>query len=136
MQAFDYIREKRKRPDTNTIYEYLKKTEASNIDKETLGNIISELMNQKILGNKKLAYGDSFRLIADKEKETLDEITYLDNINNIENNDNQSDPGININRNRFNYTNGQDITQEISPIRELAVNPDAHNLLYLNLLER
>ena len=136
MQAFDYIREKRKHPDTNTIYEYLKKTEASNIDKETLGNIISELMNQKILGNKKLAYGDSFRLIADKEKETLDEITYLDNINNIENNDNQSDPGININRNRFNYTNGQDITQEISPIRELAVNPDAHNLLYLNLLER
>ena len=136
MQAFDYIREKRKRPDTNTIYEYLKKTEASNIDKETLGNIISELINQKILGNKKLAYGDSFRLIADKEKETLDEITYLDNINNIENNDNQSDPGININRNRFNYTNGQDITQEISPIRELAVNPDAHNLLYLNLLER
>ena len=136
MQAFDYIREKRKRPDTNTIYEYLKKTEASNIDKETLGNIISELMNQKILGNKKLAYGDSFRLIADKEKETLDEITYLDNINNIENNDNQSDPGININRNRFNYTNGQDITQEISPIRELAVNSDAHNLLYLNLLER
>ena len=48
----------------NAIYEYLKKTEASNIDKETIGNIITELINQKTLENKKSAYGDSFRLIT------------------------------------------------------------------------
>ena len=54
LQATEYIREKRKRPDTNAIYEYLKETEASNIDKETISNIISELMNQKILENKKI----------------------------------------------------------------------------------
>ena len=44
--------------------------------------------------NKKSAYGDSFCLIADKGKETLDEATSHDN---IESNDNQSDTGININ---------------------------------------
>ena len=97
LQAVEYIREKRKRPDTNTIYEHLKKTEASNIDKKTIGSIISELINQKILGNKKLIYGDSFRLITDKEKDTLDEITSTDNIDYIDKNDSQSDPGININ---------------------------------------
>ena len=53
LQAIEYIREKRKRPETNVIYEHLKKTETCNIDKETIDNIISELINQKILQNKK-----------------------------------------------------------------------------------
>ena len=97
LQAVEYIREIRKRPDTNTIYEHLKKTEASNIDKKTIASIISELINQKILGNKKLIYEDSFRLITNKEKDTLDEITSTDNIDYIDKNDSQSDPGININ---------------------------------------
>ena len=123
MRAIEYIREKRKRPYTNAIYEHLKKTEASNIDKETIGNIISELINQKILENK-LAYGDSFRLITDKEKDTLDEITSPDNIDNIDKNDNQSDPGININ------------AQEISPIREPVINLDVHNPLTQPIRER
>ena len=47
------LAKKRKRPDTNAIYEYLKKTEAPDIDKETIGSIITELINQKILENKK-----------------------------------------------------------------------------------
>ena len=42
LQAIDYIREKRKRPDTNAIYEYLKKTETLNIDQEAICNIFSE----------------------------------------------------------------------------------------------
>ena len=100
LQAIKYIREKRKRQDTNAIYEHLKKTGASNIDKETIGNIISELINQKILENKKSTYGDSFRLITDKEKVTLD-VMSPDNIDNIDKNDNQSDPGININTQPF-----------------------------------
>ena len=66
MQAIECIREKRKRSDTNAIYEHLKKTKVSNIDKETIHNIISELTNQKILENKKSTYGDSFCLITDK----------------------------------------------------------------------
>ena len=129
LQAIEYIREKRKRPDTNAIYEHLKKTEASNIDKETIGNIISELINQKILEYKKSAYGNSFRLITDKEKDTLDEITSPDNIDNIDKNDNQSDIGININTQPFTYRNEKDITQEISPIREPVINLDVHNPL-------
>ena len=48
LKAIDYIREKRRRPDTNAIQDNLNKIEASNIDKETIGNIISELINQKI----------------------------------------------------------------------------------------
>ena len=129
LQAIEYIREKRKRPDTNAIYEHLKKTEASNIDKETIGNIISELINQKILENKKIAYGDSFRLIADKEKDTLDEIKSPYNIDNIDKNDNLSDPGININCQPFTYRNEKDMTQEISPIKESVINLDVHNPL-------
>ena len=129
LQAIEYIREKRKRPDTNAIYEHLKKTEASNIDKETIDNIISELINQKILENKKSTYGDSFRLITGKEKDTLDEITSPDNIDKIDKNDNQSDPGIKINAQPFTYRNENDITQEISPIREPVINLDVHNPL-------
>ena len=86
------------------------KTEASDIDKETIGNIISKLINQNILENKKSAYEDSFCLIRDKEKGTLDEITSLDNVDNIDKNDNQSDPGININTQPFAYRNEKDIT--------------------------
>ena len=44
----------------NAIYEYLKKTEASNIDKGTIGNIITELINQKILENKNRHMGILF----------------------------------------------------------------------------
>ena len=55
LQAIDYICEKRKPPDTNAIYEHLEKAEASNIDKETIGNIISELINQKMLENKEIS---------------------------------------------------------------------------------
>ena len=88
LQATEYIREKRKRPDTNAIYEPLKETETSNIHKETTGNIISELINQKILENKKSTYGDSFRLIMDEEKDILDKIASPDNIDNNEKSDN------------------------------------------------
>ena len=118
LQAIEYIREKRKRPDTNAIYEHLKKTEASNIDKETIGNIISELINQKILENKKSAYGNSFRLITDKEKDTLDEITSPDNIDTIDKNDNQSDPGININTQPFTYRNEKILLKKFQPIKK------------------
>ena len=117
VQRIDYICKKRKRPDTNVIYKHLKETEASNIDKETIikvtnkqSNIISELINQKILENKKLAYGHSFCLITDKEKDTLDETTPPDNIDSIDKYNKLSDPGININRQPFTYKNEEDLT--------------------------
>ena len=74
--------------------------------------------------NKNSPYGDSFLLITDKEKETLDETTSHDNI---------TDPGINTNPQPFTYRDEQDITQEISPIRKAVVNPDVQNPLSLRL---
>ena len=97
-QAIDYIRNKRKNPDENAIYEHLSETETSNKDKETIRNIISELINQNILKNKNLSYEDSFYLKTKKEKVTLKETTSRDN---IENNDNQSDPSTNIDSQSF-----------------------------------
>ena len=78
---------------------------------------------------KKSVHGDSFRLMTEKEKETLDERTSHNNIDNIDNNDNQSDPGIIFNPKLFTYRDEPDITQEISPIREPVINPDVHNPL-------
>ena len=87
-----------------------------------MGNIISESINQEILENKNSPYGDSFRLIKDREKEKLDETTSHDNI---------TDPGINTNPQPFTYRDEQDITQEISPIRKPIVNPAVQNPLPL-----
>ena len=68
-------------------------------------------------------------LITDKEKDTLDEITSPDNIDNIDKNDNQPDSVIYINTQPFTYRNEKDITQEISPIGEPVINLDLHNPL-------
>ena len=70
--------------------------------------------------------GEITTLITDKEKETLDKTSSHDNNNNI---DNQSDPGININHRPFTYRDEQNITPEISLIREAVVNADVHNPL-------
>ena len=74
--------------------------------------------------NKNSPYGDSFLLITDKEKETLDETTFHDDI---------TDPGINTNPHTFTYRDEQDITQEILPTRKPVVNPDVQNPLPLRL---
>ena len=40
LNAVDQIKQKKKRPDLNTIYEYLSKTEASNADKQLIETIL------------------------------------------------------------------------------------------------
>ena len=40
LNAIDQIKQKKKRPDLNTIYEYLSKTEASNADKQLIEIIL------------------------------------------------------------------------------------------------
>ena len=40
LNAIDQIKQKKKRPDLNTIYEYLSKTEASNADKQLIETIL------------------------------------------------------------------------------------------------
>ena len=44
--AIDRIKEKKKRPDTDFIYDYLSKTKASNIDKVSIEQILSELVKK------------------------------------------------------------------------------------------
>ena len=60
--AIDRIKEKKKRPDIDSIYDYLSRTEASNIDKISIELILNELVKENVVVNKKTtSLGDSFR---------------------------------------------------------------------------
>ena len=60
--AIDQIKQKKKRPDLNTIYEYLSKTEASNTDKQVIETILANLVETNIIVNGKTPKGfDSFQ---------------------------------------------------------------------------
>ena len=61
--AIDRIKEKKKRPDIDSIYDYLSRTKASNIDKVSIEQILSELVKENVLVNKKTSLGDSLRQI-------------------------------------------------------------------------
>ena len=61
--AIDRIKEKKRRPDIESIYDYLFRTEASNIDKVSIELILNELVKENVLVNKKTSLGDSFRRI-------------------------------------------------------------------------
>ena len=59
--TIDQIKQKKKRPDLNTIYEYLSKTEASNTNKQ-IETILSNLVETNIIVNRKTPKGfDSFQ---------------------------------------------------------------------------
>ena len=62
--VIDRIKEKKKRPDIDSIYDYLSRTEASNIDKVTIELILNELVKENVLVNKKTSLGDSFCRIS------------------------------------------------------------------------
>ena len=61
--AIDRIKEEKKRPDIGSIYDYLSRTEVSNIDKVSVEQILNELVKENVLVNKKTSLGDSFRQI-------------------------------------------------------------------------
>ena len=65
LNTIDFIRNKNKRADTNSIYEELSKSEATKIDKNTIDIIINDLLTQKVILNKKSCYGNSFRRAHD-----------------------------------------------------------------------
>ena len=61
LNAIDQIKQKKKRPDLNTIYEYLSKTEASNADKQLIETILGNLIEANVIVNRKTPKGlDSF----------------------------------------------------------------------------
>ena len=53
LNAVDQIKQKKKRPDLNTIYEYLSKIEASNTDKQLIETILASLVETNIIVNRK-----------------------------------------------------------------------------------
>ena len=61
LAAIDEIRQKKRRPDSDAIYEHIMKSEASNADKNLIETIIAELTKQNVIINKKTCHGlDSF----------------------------------------------------------------------------
>ena len=61
LNAIDQIKQMKKRPVLNTIYEYPSKTEASNADKQLIETILDNLIETNITVNKKAPKGlDSF----------------------------------------------------------------------------
>ena len=64
LDAIDQIRQRKKRPDTDSIYDFIARTSATNINRE----LIEELIAQNDVFNKKTAQGqDSFYKVNEKE---------------------------------------------------------------------
>ena len=57
LNRIDKLRGKKKCPDIDSIFDFLSKTVATNIDKDTLTDSISQLITQKELVNKKTPNG-------------------------------------------------------------------------------
>ena len=68
LDAIDQIRQRKKRPDTDSIYDFIARTCATNINKELIEVVIEELIAQNDVFNKKTAQGqDSFYKVNEKE---------------------------------------------------------------------
>ena len=71
LDSIDKLRGKKKRPNIDSIFYFLSKTLATNIDKDTLADFISQLITLKILVNKKTPNGhDSLYLSNTEQRET------------------------------------------------------------------
>ena len=61
LSAIDILREKKKRPDVDSIYNHIIKTQASNVDKSLIESVVTNPMKDNLIVNKKTASGfDSF----------------------------------------------------------------------------
>ena len=70
LNAIKFIRDRKKRADLEAIFDHLPKTEASNADKKLVENILSQLVNCKLIINKKTHTGlDSFRFTTELQSE-------------------------------------------------------------------
>ena len=57
LDSIGKLREKKKRPDIDPLFDFLSKTVATSIDKDTLTHSISQLITLKLLVNKKTPNG-------------------------------------------------------------------------------
>ena len=63
LRTIDWIKEKKKLPDIHSIYDYLSRMNAFNIEKVSIELILNDLIKENVLLNKKTSLGDSFRRI-------------------------------------------------------------------------
>ena len=73
LNAIDILCDKKKRPDVDSIYNHIIKAQASNADRFLIESVITNLMRENLIINKKTTYGfDSFfRNNAPLNKETM-----------------------------------------------------------------
>ena len=98
----------------------LSKFGASNISKDTTYNIISELIKQKVIENKKPVCGDSFHVIAETDTKNSEQLTFCYIKDNCDHQSNQDGPGTDtINPQSF-TVDEQDVTPPLSPTNKIA----------------
>ena len=68
LKSIDKLRGKKKRPDLDSIFDFLSKTVAINIDKDTLTDSIAQLITQKVVVNKKTPNGSDSLYLSNFEK--------------------------------------------------------------------
>ena len=81
LEAIDHLKGiSDKRPDLDSIFDFITRTTASNITKEALVDIITDLVKQNIIINKKSINGrDSFRRNTLEVFSTTDKTSDIDN---------------------------------------------------------
>ena len=57
LDVIDQIHQRKKRPVTDSVYDFISRTCATNINKELIGVVIEELIAQNVIFNKKTAQG-------------------------------------------------------------------------------
>ena len=81
LEAIDHLKGiSRKHPDVDSIFDFITRATASNITKEALADIITDLVKQNIIINKKSINGrDSFRRNTLEVFSTTDKTSDIDN---------------------------------------------------------
>ena len=95
------------------------KSGASNISKDTVYSIIPELIKQKILENKKSAYGDSFRIIAERDIKSSEQLRFCNINDNCDHQSSQDDSGTSIINPQPFIVDEQDVTPLPSPTSKI-----------------
>ena len=72
LESIDKLRGKKKRPDIDSIFNFLSKTVATNIDKDTPTDSISQLITQKVLVNKKTPNDYDFLYLSNFDQREIE----------------------------------------------------------------
>ena len=72
LEAIPAIRKKNKRPDSKTIFSYIARNSATNVDESFIDKMLNELLAEKVIINNPTSCGDAIFIVenclAEKEK--------------------------------------------------------------------